>query len=162
PHLVSTNVPSLAPSQVASPTPTDAPSPAPTEVPNSSAGAVSQSNSVFMPLPSDGSFHQNVMVALEANNGALQHVIIPPNSVWSFNRSVGDPDLLQLELVYGVYGGGWCDLASRYIMVLRPFLPPESFEFIRHIDATGFGLEGVPDEDAVVIWNSNGSDGEQD
>ncbi|HJZ45878.1 MAG TPA: hypothetical protein VKE41_01890, partial [Roseiflexaceae bacterium] len=31
-----------------------------------------------------------------------------------------------------------------------------------HIDSTGFGLQGVPDEDAVVIWNSNGAEGEQD
>jgi hypothetical protein len=115
-----------------------------------------------MPLPADGPFHHNVVAALEANNGALQHVLIPPDAVWSFNRTVGDTNLLQLEPVYGVYGGGWCDLASRYTMVLRPLLPPESFEFIRHIDSTGFGLEGVPDEDAVVIWNSNGVDGEQD
>ena len=64
--------------------------------------------------------------------------------------------------MYGVYGGGWCDLASRYTMVLRPLLPPETFAFIRHIDSTGFGLQGVPDDDGVVIWNSNGSDGEQD
>jgi len=115
-----------------------------------------------MPLPADGPFHQNVVAALEANNGALQHVVIPPNGVWSFNRTVGDPDLLQLEPLYGVYGGGWCDLASRYTMVLRPLLPPESFEFLRHIDATGFGLQGVPDDDGVVIWNGNRADGEQD
>jgi hypothetical protein len=115
-----------------------------------------------MPLPAGGSFHQNVVAALEANNGALQHVVIAPDAIWSFNRSIGDPDLLQLESNYGVYGGGWCDLASRYTMVLRPFLPPESFAFIRHVDSTGYGLEGVPDDDAVVIWNSNGGGDEQD
>jgi transcriptional regulator with XRE-family HTH domain len=169
PSPVPTDAPSPAPTDVPSPTPTDAPRPAPTdapgplppEMPSSSAGTVSQS-SVFMPLPADGPFHQNVVAALEANNGALQHVVIPPNDVWSFNRTVGDPDLLQLEPLYGVYGGGWCDLASRYTMVLRPLLPPESFEFIRHIDSTGFGLQGVPDDDGVVIWNGNRADGEQD
>ncbi len=47
-------------------------------------------------------------------------------------------------------------------MVLRPLLPPESFAFLRHVDATGFGLQGVPDDDGVVIWNGNRADGEQD
>ena len=156
-----TDVPSPTPTDTPSPVPTDAPSPLPPEAPSRGAGAVSQS-SVSMPLPADGPFHQNVVAALEANNGALQHVVIPPNDVWSFNRTVGDPDLLQLEPLYGVYGGGWCDLASRYTMVLRPLLPPESFEFIRHIDSTGFGLQGVPDDDGAVIWNGNRADGEQD
>jgi transcriptional regulator with XRE-family HTH domain len=162
-------VPSPMPTEVPSPTPTDTPSPMPTEVPSPvppeapglNAAAVPQS-SVFMSLPADGPFHHNVVAALEANNGALQHVVIPPNGVWSFNRTVGDPDVLQLEPMYGIYGGGWCDLASRYTMVLRPLLPPESFEFIRHIDSTGYGLQEVPDDDGVVIWNSNGADGEQD
>ena len=177
PSLAPTDTPSPMPTEMPSPTPTDTPSPVPTDPPspvptdtpnplppeasNPSTGAVPQS-SVLMPLPADGPFHHNVLAALEANNGALQHVVIPPNGVWSFNRTVGDPDVLQLEPMYGVYGGGWCDLASRYTMVLRPLLPPESFEFIRHIDSTGFGLQGVPDDDGVVIWNSNGSDGEQD
>jgi transcriptional regulator with XRE-family HTH domain len=161
PSPVPTDVPSPLPTEVPSPVPTDAPSPLPPEAFSPSAGAVPQS-SVFMPLPADGPFHQNVVAALEANNGALQHVVIPPNGVWSFNRTVGDPGLLQLEPIFGVYGGGWCDLASRYTMVLRPLLPPESFDFIRHIDSTGYGLEGVPDDDGVVIWNSNGADGEQD
>jgi len=161
PSPMPTEVPSPMPTEVPSPVPTDAPSPLPPEASSPSAGAVPQS-SVFMPLPADGPFHQNVVVALEANNGALQHVVIPPNGIWSFNRTIGDPDLLQLDSIYGVYGGGWCDLASRYTMVLRPLLPPESFQFIRHIDSTGFGLEGVPDDDGVVIWNSNGGGDEQD
>jgi hypothetical protein len=144
------------------PTPPEEPSPTPPEAPSASGAAAPQENSVFMPLPADGSFHQNIAAALEANNGALQHVVIPPDGTWSFNRSIGDPDLLPLDSVYGVYGGGWCDLASRYTMVLRPFLPPESFDFIRHVDSTGFGLEGVSDDDAVVIWNSNGGGDEQD
>ena len=153
--------PSPTPPEAPSLTP-EAPSQTPPEAPVLSGAAVPQENSVFMALPADGSFRQNVVAALEANNGALQHVVIPPNEIWSFNRSIGDPDLLPLDSVYGVYGGGWCDLASRYVIVLRPFLPPESFEFIRHIDSTGYGLEGVPDDDAVVIWNSNGGGDEQD
>jgi transcriptional regulator with XRE-family HTH domain len=170
PNPTPTDTPSPTPTDTPSPTPTAAPSPAATNAPSSapsatpslSAEAAPQTNGVFMPLPPDGPIYHNVVVALEANNGALQHVVIPPDGVWSFNRSIGDPALLQLESVYGVYGGGWCDLASRYTTVLRPFLPPESFDFIRHIDSTGYGLEGIPDEDAVVIWNSNGGDDEQD
>jgi transcriptional regulator with XRE-family HTH domain len=184
PSLVPTEAPNPAPTDVLSPAPTDAlssvpapapsptpeapsptpeaPSPTPPEAPSASGAAAPQENSVFMLLPADGSFHQNVVAALEANNGALQNIVIAPDGTWSFNRSIGDPDLLPLDSVYGVYGGGWCDLASRYTMVLRPFLPPESFDFIRHVDSTGFGLEGVPDDDAVVIWNSNGGGDEQD
>ena len=153
--------PTLTP-EALSPTPPQAPSPTAPEAPSPSGAAMAQDNSVFMPLAADGSFHQNIVAALEANNGALQRVVIPPDAIWSFNRSIGDPDLLPLDSVYGVHGGGWCDLASRYVMVLRPFLPRESFVFIRHIDSTGLGLEGVPDDDAVVIWNSNGASDEQD
>jgi transcriptional regulator with XRE-family HTH domain len=159
---VPAQAPGPMPPEAPGPTPPEAPSPTPPEAPSASSAAVYQENTVFMSLGGDGSFRQNVVAALEANNGVLQHVVIPPDGIWSFNRSVGDPDLLQLDSVYGVYGGGWCDLASRYTMVLRPFLPPESFAFIRHIDSTGYGLEGVSDDDAVVIWNSNGGDGEQD
>lgn len=158
--LSSADSPTSPPTDVPSPSPNDAPSAAP-EAADASAGALPQS-SVAMPLPADGPFHTNVVAALEANNGALQHVVIPPNGVWSFNRAVGNPDLLRLEPIAGIYGGGWCDLASRYTMVLRPLLPREAFEFIRHVDSTGFGLQGVPDDDGVVIWNSNGADGEQD
>jgi transcriptional regulator with XRE-family HTH domain len=96
-------VPSPTP-EAPSPIPPEAASPTPLEAPSPSGAAVHQANSVFMPLPADGSFHQNIVVALEANNGALQHVVIPPDGIWSFNRSIGDPDLLQLESTYGVYG----------------------------------------------------------
>lgn len=137
------------------PVPTATPEPVPTATPP-------PDSSVLMSLPSGGAFHQNVMAALTANGGALQQVIIPPGGTWSFNRAVGDPNLLDLTAIYGVYGGGWCDLASYYVTLLRPLLPPESFHFARHIDTTGFGLAGIPDTDAVAIWNTNGAGGEQD
>src|SRR5262249_60332271 len=90
PSPAPTDMPSPAPTEVPSPLPTALPSPSPTEAPSPSAGAAPQS-SVFMPLPADGPFHQNVLVALQANNGALQHVLIPPNAVLSFNRTLPHP-----------------------------------------------------------------------
>lgn len=116
----------------------------------------------MLPLPSDGPFRLNVVTALEANGGALQRVLLPPGGRWSFNRAVGDPGVLRLATINGIYGGGWCDLASRYVMALRPFLPPEALVFPRHRDVAGISLVGVADDDAVAIWNTNNSGGEQD
>lgn len=116
----------------------------------------------FLPLPSSGPFRQNVAAAIEASNGALQRVVLAPGERWSFNRTVGDPGPLQLATVGGVYGGGWCDLASQYVIALRPLLPPEAIVFPRHRDVAGIGLSGIADEDAVSIWNTNNSGAEQD
>jgi transcriptional regulator with XRE-family HTH domain len=116
----------------------------------------------LLPLPPDGSFRQNVLAALMANRSALQHVVVPPGDTWSFNRAVGDPDLLDLAPIGGVYGGGWCDLASSYVLALRPLLPQDALVFTRHVDATGYGLVGIADDDAVAIWNTNGGSGEHD
>jgi hypothetical protein len=113
-------------------------------------------------LPPDGPFRKNVVAALTANHDALQHVVVPPGAIWSFNRAIGNPDLLDLVSISGVYGGGWCDLASRYVLVLRPFLPPDALMFTRHIDATGYGLADIANDDAVAIWNTNGGGGEHD
>jgi hypothetical protein len=85
-----------------------------------------------------------------------------PGSTWSFNRAIGAPDRLELTTINGIYGGGWCDLASYYVLALRPFLPHDSLVFTRHVDATGFGLQGIEDDVAVVIWNTNGGDDERD
>lgn len=144
------------------PTPTHTPVPTATAAPPPPAPALPADHSVTMPLPSSGPFHQNVMVALEANGGGLQHIVIAPGEMWSFNRTVGDPGSLDLAALNGIYGGGWCDLASYYVVVLRPLLPLEAFHFTRHVDATGFGLAGIADADAVAIWNTNGAPGEQD
>ena len=65
------------------------------------------------------SFGLNVKAALDANNGALRNVVIKDGERWSFNQTIGDPDQLHLVNVSGVYGGGWCDLACRYVQALK-------------------------------------------
>ncbi|MCG8349312.1 MAG: hypothetical protein MI924_16210 [Chloroflexales bacterium] len=139
---------------------------APTEpaIPETSMemAAPEEISTALLPLPASGPFHQNVAAALNGNNGALQLIVVPPGETWSFNQAVGDPELLNLAFVNGIYGGGWCDLASRYVVALRPLLPPEAIQFIRHVDITGFGLSGIADNDAVIIWNEPRSAGEQD
>jgi transcriptional regulator with XRE-family HTH domain len=143
--------------------PTRTPIPAPPAPPANQAPVVAaQRTTVVLPLPQQGPFRQNVLAALAANGRALQHVVVPPGGTWSFNRAVGDPDLLDLAPINGIVGGGWCDLASYYVLALRPLLLQGSLMFTRHVDATGFGLPGLADDVAVAIWNTNGADDEQD
>lgn len=47
-----------------------------------------------------------------------------------------------------VLGGGVCDLASRYVVAARPFLPDTAFKYKPHPN----GLRGVAYRDAVSIW----------
>ncbi|MCS6841207.1 MAG: VanW family protein [Roseiflexus sp.] len=111
------------------------------------------------PLSLAGDVGYNVRAALDASNGALRNVIIRPGETWSFNASVGPPARVHVRVVAGVPGGGWCDLASRYVQALRPVLPPEAFAFSNHVRTTGIGLLNVADEDAVAIWNIDGQPG---
>lgn len=111
------------------------------------------------PLSLAGDVGHNVRAALDANNGALRNVTIRPGETWSFNASVGLPAHIHVRVVAGVPGGGWCDLASRYVQALRPALPPEAFAFPNHVRTTGIGLLHVADEDAVAIWNIDGQPG---
>ncbi|MFL5802092.1 MAG: helix-turn-helix domain-containing protein [Roseiflexaceae bacterium] len=150
-----------APVAIPTATPTSTPIPAtPTALATPTPAA--PRTMAVLPLPPDGPFRQNVVAALTANRGALQHVVVPPGETWSFNRAVGDPDLLDLVTISGVYGGGWCDLASRYVLALRPLLPQDALVFTRHVDATGYSLADIADDAAVAIWNTNGGGGEHD
>jgi transcriptional regulator with XRE-family HTH domain len=130
--------------------------------PSMAMAAPEEISTAFLPLPASGPFHQNVAAALNGNNGALQLIVVPPGETWSFNQAIGDPTLLNLAFVNGIYGGGWCNLASRYVVALRPLLPPEAIEFTRHVDITGFGLSGIANSDAVIIWNEPRSASDQD
>ena len=111
------------------------------------------------PLALHGDVGFNVRAALDANGGALRRVVIPPGATWSFNAAVGDPSGIPLRVVGGVRGGGWCDLASRYVQAARPLLPPHALRFTPHRQATGVGLADVADADAVAIWNIDGAPG---
>ncbi|MGB9752704.1 MAG: hypothetical protein C0183_20400 [Roseiflexus castenholzii] len=111
------------------------------------------------PLSLRGDVGYNVRAALDARNGALRDVIIRPGETWSFNASVGSPARVNVRVVAGVPGGGWCDLASRYVQALRPVLPHEAFAFPNHVRTAGVGLLNVADEDAVAIWNIDGQPG---
>ncbi|ABQ91257.1 MULTISPECIES: hypothetical protein [unclassified Roseiflexus] len=106
-----------------------------------------------------GDVGYNVRAALDASNGALRSITILPGETWSFNASIGHPSHVNVRVVAGVPGGGWCDLASRYVQALRPVLPPEAFAFPNHVRTAGIGLLNVANEDAVAIWNIDGQPG---
>ncbi len=92
----------------------------------------------------------NVRVALDANSGALQHVILQPNETFSFNATMGDPAVVEYHTCAGVPGGNWCNLAARYAQVARSIgLTPQ---FQDH----GVGDLGAGAENSVAIWNEGG------
>ncbi len=64
-------------------------------------------------------------------------------------------DVVQVCVVAGAPGGGWCDPASRYVQTLRPVFRPKS----SHLHATGIKLLNVADNAAVAIWNIDGQPG---
>jgi len=150
------------------PTPTSTPAPTATPMPTLITGNVvvptveAWEMTAFLPLQEGSGILHNVVTVLNANGGALRSVELSPGERWSFNQTVGNPDLLDYVYVGNVYGGGVCDLASRYVVALRPLLSPGSFSFTRHRDATGEDLIGVSPNDAVSIWSVNGGPKERD
>jgi len=84
----------------------------------------------------------------------LATVTIPPGQEWSFNETVGNPDQYPLVYAYGIYGGGWCDLASRYAELARHLNLERTF--VRHSTP----LLGVERQDNVSIWNETGLSGQ--
>lgn len=84
----------------------------------------------------------------------LATVKIPPGQEWSFNETVGHPDQYPLVYAYGIYGGGWCDLASRYAELARNLNLERTF--MLHSSP----LTGVERQDNVSIWNETGLRGQ--
>ncbi len=150
------------------PTPTSPPIPTATPMPTLITGNVvvptaeAWEKTAFLPLQEGSGIWHNVVTVLNANGGALRTVELSPGERWSFNQTVGNPDLLDYVYVGNVYGGGVCDLASRYVVALRSLLSPGAFSFTRHRDATGEDLVGVSPNDAVSIWSVNGGPEERD
>jgi hypothetical protein len=120
---------------------------------------VAQPETSSVPLSIAGDVGFNVLSALGASNGALRNVTIRPGETWSFNASIGSPAHIDVRTVGGVPGGGWCDLASRYVQAVRPLLPREAVQFVNHVTTAGIRIADVADDDAVSIWNINGQAG---
>jgi hypothetical protein len=120
---------------------------------------VAQAATSSVPLSIAGDVGFNVLSALGARNGALRSVTIRPGETWSFNASIGSPANVDVRTISGVPGGGWCDLASRYVQAVRPLLPREAVQFVNHVTTAGIRLADVADDDAVSIWNIDGQAG---
>jgi hypothetical protein len=118
-------------------------------------GAVARS----VPLGVTGDVGFNIEAALDASGGALRNVTIRPGETWSFNAAVGSPANVEVRTVAAVPGGGWCDLASRYVQAARSLLPDSAIRFRNHVASTGIGLTDVANEDTVAIWNVDGRPG---
>jgi hypothetical protein len=118
-----------------------------------------QANTSSVPLSIAGDVGFNVLSALGARDGALRSVTILPGQTWSFNATIGSPANVAVRAVGGVPGGGWCDLASRYVQAVRPLLPREAVQFVNHVTTAGIRLADVADDDAVSIWNIDGQAG---
>jgi hypothetical protein len=112
-----------------------------------------------VPLGMAGDVGFNIRAALDANSGALRSVTIRPGETWSFNAAVGNPARVEVRTVGGIPGGGWCDLASRYVQAVRSILPASAIHFPNHVASTGIGLSDVDDADTVAIWNIDGQPG---
>ncbi len=124
-----------------------------------SIAAVAQADTRSVPLSIAGDVGFNVLSALGASNGALRSVTIRPGETWSFNATIGSPANVEVRMIGGVPGGGWCDLASRYVQAVRPLLPRDAVQFVNHVTTAGIRLADVADDDAVSIWNIDGQAG---
>jgi len=102
-----------------------------------------------------GNVGVNVRAALNANNGALRHVIVQPGTTWSFGASIAPIDALgDLPVVCGpagcYAGGGWCDLAAMYMRTA--FAAGLSPSFPQH--------SGISQPFPGILLNNDGSGGD--
>jgi hypothetical protein len=130
---------------------------APPAIAGSAHATLAGTSSVPLSIAGDVGF--NVLSALGARGGALRSVTIGPGETWSFNATIGSPANVEVRTVGGVPGGGWCDLASRYVQAVRPLLPREAVQFVNHVTSSGIRIADVSDDDAVSIWNIDGQAG---
>lgn len=104
---------SLPPITTVTPQPTF--TPAPTTVPQASSAS-------FVPL--GDTFMHNVIVALNANNGALRHVVVPPRETFSFVANLGaQPHWLPWENVYIQSTADTTELTEDLYAVAPLFVP---------------------------------------
>jgi hypothetical protein len=184
----------------APPTATRTPAPTPTTSPTATAEVTATAGATIAPAaqllaaksvaftPADKAVRANIRLALDHYYGALTHVVLPPEGVFSFNATLGvRPQRLPWKNVklkptaasvspatdgatvptpeavaQIIQGGGLCDLASRFVMAARPLLPVGAFRFVNHVKSNGIHLSGVPTRDTVSIWAIGGGKGEHD
>lgn len=126
-----------------------------TKVPFGDAQAVSA------PITEDtgNDFGFNVKAGLDGNNGALRNITIKDGEQWSFNETLGNPNM-PLKNVSGVYGGGWCDLACRYVQVFKGLGLPinhgtdinaNGAVFLQH---GGISLNQCSFDESPFIWSA--------
>jgi len=127
--------------------------PAPPAAPAAPALSVPQFASNPISLAGDCGY--NVQVAIDANGGALQHVVIWPGETFSFNASMGSPVAIPFVTCAGVPGGNWCNLAARYAQVAR------ALGLVPQFEDHGVGDLGGGPENSVAIWNVGGQAGSE-
>lgn len=177
-----TPTPTTPPSPTPSPAPTATATFVPTSTPTPEPQLIASNEVTF--TPSDPAVRANIRLALRHYSGALARVVVQPGGTFSFNAALGaDPDRLPWRNVVThatavppaapdeptpapittrIFGGGLCDLASRYVMAARPLLPRQAFHFVNHVSSNGVRLHGVPVRDSVAIWAVGGRAGERD
>lgn len=117
--------------------------------------------SVSAPITADrgNDFGYNVAQALDNSNGALRNVTIKNGEQWSFNEAMGVPSD-DLKWVSGVWGGGWCDLACRYVQALKGLglhithgtqLDADDIVFLQH---GGIHLNNCTVDESPYIWSA--------
>ena len=180
------------PTAIPAPTATSAPTATPTAIPTAPPTATPEPPPRLLAehaasfTPGDRAVRANIRLALSYYHGALTHVFVAPGGTFSFNATLGvAPQRLPWKYVtlkqtpppapegatpapptaeerQRIQGGGLCDLASRFVMAVRPMLPARAFRFVNHIRSSGIRLQGVPARDSVSIWAVGGQAGEQD
>lgn len=116
--------------------------------------AAQSAKSVSAPITTDRNtdFGFNVSSALDINKGALRKVVILSGDTWSFNETLGKPNTFPpLKTIFGVEGGGWCDLACRYIQAAKGL--GLHTEYLQH---GGIALNSCSLEDSPFIWTVDG------
>jgi hypothetical protein len=204
PQPTATAMPTVPTAMPATPTArpaaTRTPAPTPTTSPTATAEVTATAVATVAPAaqllaaksvaftPADKAVRANIRLALDHYYGALTHVVLPPEGVFSFNATLGvRPQRLPWKNVklkptaapappapdgasaptpeaaaQIIQGGGICDLASRFVMAARPLLPNSAFHFVNHVKSNGIHLSGVPTRDTVSIWAIGGGKGEHD
>jgi hypothetical protein len=91
----------------------------------------------------------NIAVALGANENRLrQRAVVDIGQRWSFGEQLGDIGVLlpALQASNGVLGGGWSDLAARYISAWEGLGLPAEYA------KSGRSLIGMKPEQSPLLW----------